>query len=478
MGLAGSDAGIRVLGLYIGLFFLISIWLCSRWTGARAPILSVALLGSLPAFVFIVGANLAYGLASCLLVLSFGMIWRMVEFPSKSRVLWAGFTCLLFAHCVYYDIVFLCAMLSGAALVVIRRRQWQTLGIVVGMGAVSGASLSIYLPVIHRASVYSAMAEYPSFNFSMLWYKLGEALTARSSAHPDGPYGPEIWLWGVLFLGGSVAALVRQRARGREAQHQEMAAAVAVRSRADLALFCGVSMLFGTVGYLGFLLRLHYVTQTWYYVEMLCLCAISLDGLLGANWPALRPWGLLRIGFMVAMMTWGAGSVWEEAHTRRSNVDLIAAVLGQKAGAGDLIVVQSSWEGIAFNRYYHGRTRWVTVPPIDSHLVHRTDLASAMMSEPDPMAPVLREITDTLRGSNNVWIVGPMSLMHPNQLPPSEQPVKWWLTSLNYWKAQATVRIQHHALREEDVQISVDGPVSHLENLPVRRFSGYRPYED
>src|SRR6266568_1751324 len=29
LGLAGNDAGIRVLGLYVGLFFLASLWLCS-----------------------------------------------------------------------------------------------------------------------------------------------------------------------------------------------------------------------------------------------------------------------------------------------------------------------------------------------------------------------------------------------------------------------------------------------------------------
>ena len=68
--------GIRILGLGIGLFFLTSLWLCQRWIGGRAPILSVALLGGLPAFLFVVGANRAYGLAGCLLVLSFGKIWR------------------------------------------------------------------------------------------------------------------------------------------------------------------------------------------------------------------------------------------------------------------------------------------------------------------------------------------------------------------------------------------------------------------
>ena len=184
LGMAGSDAGIRVLGLYVGVFFLASLWLCSRWIGGRAPILSVALLGGLPAFIFIVGANRAYGLASCLLVLSFGMIWRMVESPSKSRMLWAGLVCFLFAHCVYYDVVFLCAMLSGGALVAIRRRQWKTLGALAGIGAVSGASMAIYLPIIRRGSVYVPMNQLPFFNFAIPWYRLGSALAARSSAHP------------------------------------------------------------------------------------------------------------------------------------------------------------------------------------------------------------------------------------------------------------------------------------------------------
>ncbi|HEU5245614.1 MAG TPA: hypothetical protein VFU09_00845 [Candidatus Udaeobacter sp.] len=63
LGLTDGDMGIRILGLGIGLFFLTSLWLCQRWIGGRTPILSIALLGGLPAFIFIVGANRAYGLA-------------------------------------------------------------------------------------------------------------------------------------------------------------------------------------------------------------------------------------------------------------------------------------------------------------------------------------------------------------------------------------------------------------------------------
>jgi hypothetical protein len=445
--------------------------------GGRAPILSIGLLGCLPAFIFIVGANRAYGLASGLLVLSFGMIWRMVEVPSRSRVLWAGFACFLFAHCVYYDVVFLCAMLAGAAVVAIRRRQWKTLGLLAGIGAVSGASLAIYLPItpiIHRGSTYQ-MNQIPFFNSSILWYKLSNALTARSSAHPPRFDGPEIWLWVVLLLGGLVVALMMQRIRGGQAQNQEAAAAIAARVRADLALFCVVSMLFGIVGYMAFLMKLQYLTQTWYYVEMLCLCVISLDGILGANWPSLRPWGLIRIGLLVGMMTWNAGSAWEEAHTRRSNVDLIAAVLEKKASAGDLIVVQDAWNGITFDRYYHGQAHWVTVPPIDSHKVHRNDLILEKLKQPDPMAPVLREITSTLSRSNSVWIVGYMGGLPSKPLSPPAPQTHEWLPYLNYWSAQVMVLLQDHALREGVLEIPVNEPVSFLENLSVLRFSGYKP---
>ena len=482
LGLTDSDADIRSLGLCVGLLFLASLWLCARWIGARAPILSIALLGCLPTFIFIVGANRAYGLASCLLVLSFGMIWRMVELPSKSRILWAGLVCLLFAHCVYYDVILLCAMLSGGAIVTIRRQQWKTLWALAGIGVVSGASLAIYLPIIHRGSAYLPQIREPSFSPSAVWYGFCDALAAWSSANPGGDNGPRAWLWVEiwieLLLVGSVVAIVMQRAHGRRAKNQEPAAAGTTLARPDLALFCVVSMLFGIVGCFAFLLKLQFFLQPWYYVGILALCAISLDGILGASWPTLRPWGLLRIGFMVAVMIWGARSAWEEAHTRRSNVDLAAAFLGKNASPGDLIVVQDAWEGITFDRYYHGRARWVTVPPIDSHKVHRNDLVWEKMNQPDAMAPVLRETASALRSSNNVWLVGSVPVVRPKQSPPlsPESPTKWWLGSYSYrWNTQVTVHLRDHALQRQTQKIPANTPISHFEHVSVVRFSGYKP---
>ena len=163
-------------------------------------------------------------------------------------------------------------------------------------------------------------------------------------------------------------------------------------------------------------------------------------------------------------------------------MDLIAAVLDKIASGGDLIVLQSVWDGITFDRYYHGQARWVTVPPIDSHKVHRTDLVLGKLSQRDPMAPVLSEMTNVLRSGNSVWVVGRVTDADPKRLlpppPPPGQPIKWWVSYLNYWDAQVTAQLRGHALQQRVIEMPVNGPVNCLENLPVLRFSGYKSNAD
>jgi hypothetical protein len=445
--------------------------------------LSIALLGGLPVFIFIVGANRAYGLAGCLLVLSFGKIWRVLESPTKSRILSAGFICLLFAQCIYYDVIFIGAMLTGGGLVAIRRQQWKILWTMAGIGLVAGASLFIYLPIIHRE--YLSFIASPFFDAATLWNGLRDALAARSSANPDGVNGPQIWIWIGLLLAGIIVAVIMQRTRVRQTPKPEVASKSANPERSDLALLCLTSVVLGIIGYIGFLLKLQFFMQPWYYVEILILCAISLDGILSASWPALRPWGLVRIGFLMVMMILNAGPAWAEAHTRRSNLDVVAAFLSHNASAGDLIVVQEAWEGITFNRYYRGQAQWLSVPPIDSHEVHRMDLVMAEMNQPEAMTPVLRAITNTLTSGHHVWLVGSISIARsqdappgPTPLPPrpSEMPTRWWLGSyLYWWNQQVTTFVLDHAEQEKTETIAAPGPVNHFEDVSVVRFTGYKP---
>src|SRR5437762_550948 len=232
-GLTNGDMGIRILGLAIGLFLLISLWLCQRWIGGRAPILSIAMLGGLPAFIFIVGANRPYGLAGCLLVLSFGKIWRVLESSTTSRILSAYVICLLFAHCLYYDIIFLGAMLAAGTLVAIRRQQWKILWTMAGIGLLASASLLIYLPIIGGVPLYLPFWRSPVFNAATLWSGLRDALAARSSANPDGAMGPQIWIWIALLLVGTIVAVMTLRTRVRLTK-SELASESRNRKRSDL----------------------------------------------------------------------------------------------------------------------------------------------------------------------------------------------------------------------------------------------------
>jgi hypothetical protein len=272
-----------------------------------------------------------------------------------------------------------------------------------------------------------------------------------------------------------------QRTRGRQTPKSEVASKSANPERSDLALFCVTSVVLGIIGYTGFLLKLQFFMQPWYYFDVLILCAISLDGILTASWPALRPWGLVRIAFLAMMMILNAGPAWAEAHTRRSNVDVVADFLSQNASADDLIVVQDAWEGITFNRYYRGQAQWLSVPPIDSHEVHRVDLVIAEMTQPEAMIPVLHAITNTLTSGHHVWLVGSIPIARskhaptPLPPPPSEMPTQWWGGSyLYWWNRQVTTLLLDHAQQGKAETIAPPGPVNHLEHVSVVRFTGYK----
>ena len=353
----------------------------------------------------------------------------------------------------------------------LRRRQWRTLLALTGIGALSAASLVIYLHIIFQGTPYAHLTEWPNFGPSILWNKVGGAVTALSSGEV-GRNGPEIWLWIALLLGGIIAARLVQRNRVADAESN--APRSDTPDRRDLALYCMANAILGVIGLCLFFLWLHYLTQSWYYIGLLCLCAISFDGNLGAKWPALRPWGLLRIGFMLSMLAWTARAGWQEAHTRRSNMDLIAALLEKDASAKDLIVVQTSWEGITFNRYYHGAAPWVTVPPINSHLVHRNDLVLEKMRQPEPMAPVLRAMTNTLASGHNVWLLGNMTGARPVPPQPGDRSLRM-VNHFSYWNAQVSATLLDHALAEQVVEIPTGAPVFCQENLPLIRFAGYGP---
>jgi hypothetical protein len=205
---------------------------------------------------------------------------------------------------------------------------------------------------------------------------------------------------------------------------------------------------------------------------MLTLIAISLDGVLGTV--QLGRWKLWRVALMALLMGWGAKATWEEAHTRRSNVNLIAAWLDRTASDHDLIIVQTAWEGITFKRYYGGSVHWETVPPIDSHSVHRTDLLLDEMNQPDAMAPLLAAVTKTLRSGNVVWVVGRFRLPAEGVLRSSvSRAGQPFPDPFAQWSGELRARLVGEAQTISTINVPVAGPVSHYENVPLVKCAGY-----
>lgn len=475
IGFAEADRGIRVLGLLIGLCSVASLWRCVRWMGGRTPILSLALLGSLPVYIGVVGANRAYGLALCLLFLTFGAIWRVVEVCTFRRAVFATAISILFLHCVYYDAVFLCAILAGASLIALRRKQWRTLIAVASIGSISCASLLIYVPTIRGASASVQISQAP-FDWSLLWAKLSEAVSMESSAHWIAKPGPQIWLWAALVFGAVVATLLtNHRAQSAKTLKEGQINNIGVGgSRGDLTAFCGVSLVMGIAAYFCFLSKLQFPTQPWYYLGLIGFCAVAMECIFTVGSAGRWPWGLARVSLAVVLVGWGAGSVWEEAHTRRTNIDLIAKQVGKEAAEGDLVVVHSTWEGIAFDRYYHGRAKWITSPPIESHKLFRADLLLAKLSERNAITPVLAQMDSTLAGGHHVWLVGrtvcPIAAYPPPSLPPAPcLPTKWWLGPyLECWGEQLMAELLHQSRPTRMIPMISAQPVSYQENLPLR----------
>ena len=164
---------------------------------------------------------------------------------------------------------------------------------------------------------------------------------------------------------------------------------------------------------------------------------------------------------------------------------MVAAFLSRNASSGDLIVVQEAWEGITFNRYYRGQAQWLSIPPIDSHEVHRIDLVIAEMNQPEAMTPALRAVTNILTSGHEVWLVGSIPVARwkdappgPTPLPPlpSEMPTRLWGGSyLYWWNQQVTALLLAHAQQGKVETIAAPpGPVNRFEDVSVVRFAGYK----
>ncbi len=169
------------------------------------------------------------------------------------------------------------------------------------------------------------------------------------------------------------------------------------------------------------------------------------------------------------------------AATRSTNIDVIAATVAEQAQPGDYVVVNPWYIGISFQRYYKGKARWTTAPPIADLKLTRFDLLREQMVRENPLQPVFEEIEGALKAGSRVWLVGKLVRTpggySTDPLPSAPHGPGGWINEsyMVSWRQRLGDFLGGHAVGIEQVELAVRQPVSPYENLSLLVFEGWRP---
>ncbi|MBI5431417.1 MAG: hypothetical protein HZA52_01165 [Planctomycetes bacterium] len=393
----GSDGSLRFAGVLGGASLLAAVWLAARGLGRAAPVVSLAVLAVQPEVLRWSSTVRAYGLGACLGVLVLLALLRVVEAPTRTRVLLAIVATVASVQVLFQNAVLVAVAVAGAMLLAILRGEARRAWIPVAIGAAGALALLPYLGVIGRVREWSMILE-QEVTLASLGDKLVGSFGATSKV--------ALAVWAVLAaaaLAAGVASLVRL---GAEPERR------AARARAIVG---AALLVLAPLVVVAFFLRLSYPTESWYYVGLFAFAAASAELALGALAAAKARLAVLALACIA--LVGGATSAWSAMPQKLTVVDQLAARVTSEGKPGDLVVVNPWFLALTFDRYYVGPLEVLTAPPLEDRTLHRYDLIKRRMLETQVMAPVLERIGAVLAAGGRVWIVGDLNPT-PNGLPP------------------------------------------------------------
>jgi hypothetical protein len=242
-------------------------------------------------------------------------------------------------------------------------------------------------------------------------------------------------------------------------------------------LFGLLTILIAAATYFTFLAITHTAPQTRYHLAFLCLLAAVAELIIAT----LCRFHWVRIARLILVVALGVAlpfTLWSRITQRETTVDLLAKGLQRYAGPDDLIVVNPWFLAPSFSWYYHGQTRWMTLPELSEKRIHRYDLIKTKMEEQDAIADIRLAISKTLQSGNRVWLVGgaqPSEETGPLLLSPAPDPVFAWSSqAYTYaWSMQIGAFLRRHVVDGEGV-ISPSKNISINENIPLLIARGWR----
>lgn len=452
-----SEFALRCVGFVIAVGVVGVAWLNSRRVGDGRPLVFLSLLGLNATFLTSGPSMRAYGLGCLLFLLTLGLAAKAFREPSNRNLWTVLIAAIASIHIHINNVPLIGAMTLSAGLVLIMRRRLKQAAIISILAGITALS---FLPVwpSYAAADWSHVVGYP-VSLMFLAQKCTMAL------------GEPLWLmtsvWAVIVLVAIVSTAWRLHARWRAQPTSE----------ADLLAFLVIFSAFSIVVYYAMLKVLRYPTSPWYYLPLLCALAGAID--LMAAIQSHPTWVRLgRLIFAATALVFLPFAAWHSVLERDTNMDIVARQLEKNASASDLIVVNPWYLGVSFDWHYHGYARWVTIPIISDHRIHRYDLIKAKMMESEPLADLLDAIRRTLQSEHRVWIVGGARPPIPGlilSLPPAPDPQFGWSSQAycSMWSIQLGDFVRTHVVQGE-VFLPPPPGVDITENVPVLVGQGWR----
>ncbi|HZR77765.1 MAG TPA: hypothetical protein VFA58_01075, partial [Chthoniobacterales bacterium] len=249
--------------------------------------------------------------------------------------------------------------------------------------------------------------------------------------------------------------------------------------RSRLAMFAVLVGVLTPITYcLAFVLSGIESAEARHFLPMLAMVAGNFDIVIAhlANFAPVR---IARIALTaVALLVMPLGS-WAQMTERQTNIDILAKTLEQEASANDLILVNPWSFGITFNWYYHGPARWMTVPNISDHRIHRYDLIKEKMVSSAPLDDIKAEVGKALHTGHRVWVVGTLFPLETPGWPlfpwRAPDPQFGWqhMVYREAWARQLRDFISARALQARRVLPAMPG-VNPLENVSLWVVEGER----
>lgn len=457
-----SDESLRHLGFGIGLGVTAALWI-SAWHMRKAPPLWALLLFGLSPVALVWGDSMrAYGLGCLFNILAVGCIWKATcERPRAVQIVAAAAAVLASVQCLFPNSLLIFAAISGATIVAMTQRWWRTVLIMLGIGLGAALSLLPYAGIIHSTQSWSRLC---SAGVNSTWILTMLYHTLQSG----GQLAANLWIAGAaIALLMLLLAAARPQLLGMNADDR------------NLAIYAGITLSIAAGTTVCFLTWVGWATSLWYYLPVMSTAVVCIDSVsrvVRKNAIASMINSLLVLFAAMAL----SPLALQATNVRLTNVDLTTNALAQLAQPDDLIVVDNYFYSISFNRYYHGKAPWVSVPNVDDFSLHRWDLLTDSMRRSHPIEPVVNRIDQTLKAGHDVYVVG-FAFTNPGVAPLPDLPIAptggsgWSLWPyVRQWPQQIAYAVKTHGEHGKIISVRCAQPISIVENVRTIVVSGWK----